>query len=58
MEKPKKLIYVSFNSHDCEVIYKCPYCNNLVSSWNLPSDYSIENGAKCFCPNCKKEVYK
>jgi hypothetical protein len=56
MEKPKKLEYVSFNSRDCEVIYSCPYCKMLISSWCLPSDYAVENGEKTFCPNCKKEV--
>lgn len=58
MEKPKKLVYVSFNSHDCETIYKCPYCNKLVSSWLLPSAYATENGEKAFCPYCNKEVEK
>lgn len=44
-EKP---IYVSLNGRDCEVIYRCPVCDKIISSWNI-------DRKEPKCPNCKIE---
>lgn len=54
-EKPKRPIYRSFSSHDCEAHYECPYCGKMFS------DYSIVKLMKegknfYYCPRCKSEL--
>ena len=56
MNNKKKAIYVRFNSHDCEVTYKCPYCNSTFSGWTISYQVTNENGTKKYCPSCKKEL--
>ncbi len=50
---PKKLIYESFSSHDCEAWYSCPYCRKKFGSYSLPPQKKEE---RIYCPHCKKEV--
>lgn len=52
--KRKNVIVTGFNSHDCEVRYKCPYCSNYFGSWDVCNQNINKNGTKYYCPNCKK----
>ena len=49
------LVYVGFSSHDCEVIYKCPCCDNFYYFWNL-FYRGIKTGDVFECDYCKAQL--
>ena len=51
-----KAIYMNFSNHDCEMKYRCPYCDKIFGSWDVYRNKKNENGTKNYCPDCKKEL--
>lgn len=43
-DKPIRPIYIGFNQHDCEAIYRCPVCNKTIGDWTL-----MRTKNRCIC---------
>jgi uncharacterized Zn-finger protein len=54
MEERKRAIYQSYNPHDCEAFYKCPYCDKVFGSWSIFHQKS--NREETHCPYCDKPL--
>lgn len=35
VKEVEKARCIGFNNHDCEAIYKCPYCENILYGWGI-----------------------
>lgn len=35
VKEVEKARCIGFNNHDCESIYKCPYCENILYGWGI-----------------------
>ena len=54
--EPRKPIYQSYNSHDSETFYKCPWCNKTFGDWSLFNQTDRPDVTKPYCPWCHKPL--
>lgn len=50
------LMYVGYSSHDDEVHYKCPFCEQTYGSWGLLK-IRKDNGDTFKCEKCGKLLH-
>ena len=54
MGEIKEAVYTSYNNHDCESWYQCPYCKKPFGSWSI--FHQKQEGEEAHCPHCEKPL--
>ena len=56
--KPLKLKYVGYSSHDAESRYECPECKYPYGSWDFVNGKVMLTDGKFRCLKCKTILYE